>query len=425
MKKHRNLRIFVSIIIFFAALIITNFKEVHAQSSAPCSTRYNLAWEMPLRASDIGTPLTTVLKRSEFGTHRVNSIRRTSIGRAPDGTVALQMDIPKGKNDNSTFFLGSLGSRGVDAACLSVRVFMENGFEWPPEGGGTKMGWGLWGGDNASAVSGGRPPSEQTGWSVRNVNSVWGFRHYSYHLNRSGSHGAYGSPLARWGTSAWQSGRWHTIELEVVMNTPGQSNGYTQLWLDGALRKNLTNLRFRNDNSWAIRGLMFNDMWGGNTDDPKNWSPKNQKMWYANYKIYTSSGTAVSQPSSTSTGNTNSTPTNNTNSTPSQPSAPVTSSGPFAAVAPSGTIGGNDVTLQWRPDPNADRYYVRVMTRRDKWADRRDVFGGSAYTSRSCDGSSCSLNIGSLQPDQYEWMVRSQRGATVLQSYSVLPFSTR
>jgi hypothetical protein len=26
-------------------------------------------------------------------------------------------------------------------------------------------------------------------------------------------------------------------------------------------------------------------MWGGNEQDRVNWSPKNQKMWYSNYRI--------------------------------------------------------------------------------------------------------------------------------------------
>lgn len=414
MKDLRVLRIFASIALFNLVFITISFDEAQAQSSKRCSERYKLAWEMPLRSSDISKPLKTVLKRSEFALNRINTIRRTSIARAPDGTVALQMNIPKGKNDKSTFFLSPLGSRGVDAACLSVRVFMEKGFQWPAQGGGTKMGWGLWGGDSVHALSGGARPANQTGWSVRNVNSIWGFRLYSYHLNRPGNHGAYGSPLARWESSAWRSGRWHTIELEVKMNTPGKSNGYTQLWLDGSLRKNLTNLRFRNNNNWAIRGLMFNDMWGGNTSDQKNWSPKKQNMWYAEYRIYTASGKAISQPSSTS-----STPSKSTSS------AQASNSGSFGAVSPTGTIGRSNVVLRWLSDSSANRYYVRVFTDRDKWRDRKNVFNGSVYTNKNCSGSNCSLNIGKLEPGQYEWMVRSQRDATVLAPYSTKAFSVR
>jgi hypothetical protein len=377
---------------------------------------------MPLRSSDVGQALANVLQRSEFSTTRnVSGDRnRVAIGRAPDGTVALQMNIPKGENRTVDFYLSPLGNKGVDAACLSLRVFMESGFKWPAEGGGTKMGWGLWGGSSPSKISGGTPVNEQLGWSVRNVNSVWGFRHYSYHLNRPSRYGHQGSPLARWESSAWRSGRWHTIELEVVMNTPGQSNGYLQLWLDGGNRKTLTGLVFRRNSDWAIRGLMFSDIWGGTTRDPQNWSPKAQKMWYADYKLYTANGGAVSRSQSTSSASTTSTPT----STSTSPTATASSGGAFGPVSPSGTIGGSNVVVSWNPDSKADRYYVRVLTQAARWADRKDMFGGNAYASRHCNSAGCSLGVGNLPPGNYEWFVRSQIGSTA-GSYKSLTFSVR
>ncbi len=372
---------------------------------------------MPLRSSDVGKNLESVLKRSEFKTTRINAIRRTSIARGPGGRVALQMDIPKGENKNSTFFLSPLGNPGVDAACLSLMVYLEDGFQWPLSGAGTKMGWGLWGGDDASAVSGGAYPDQQTGFSVRNVNNDYGFRLYSYHLNRSsGKHGQQGKSVARFNTSAWGTGRWHKIEMEVVLNTPGKTDGYAQVWLDGKNRQTMTNLRFRNSSKWAIRGLMFNDMWGGNTEDPKQFSPKAQKMWYADYKLYTSSKTAVASPPSTPSGGTGS-------STDSpEPSNPSSGGSSFGAVSPSGTVGTGTTVLKWRPNPDANRYYVRVLTKRAKWSDRKDIYGGTVYPSK-CTASMCSLSIGSLSPDQYEWMVRSQRDSTIIDPYSTLAFT--
>lgn len=191
------------------AFLATTTEEAQAQSATRCSERYKLAWEMPLTSSDVGQNPQTVLSRSGFSSAKKleNRDNRLSIGRAPDGTVGLQMNIPKGENKSVDFFLDPLGKTGVDAACLSLRVYMQSGFEWPTNGGGTKMGWGLWGGSQPSKLSGGTPVNEQLGWSVRNVNTVWGFRSYSYHLNRPDRFGAQGSPLARWGTSDWQAGR--------------------------------------------------------------------------------------------------------------------------------------------------------------------------------------------------------------------------
>lgn len=380
-----------------AILLVAGASEAQAQStpsSTPCSTRHKLAWEMPLRSSDVGRPVTEVLSRAEFSTVRnlFGDRDRVAIGRAPDGTVALQMNIPKGENRTSTFFLGPFGRKGVDVACLSLRIFLENGFEWAKGGGGTKLGFGLWGGDEASELSGGTPPSQQHGFSVRNVNSSYGFRLYSYHLNRPGDFGQQGGAgLARWGSSDWRPGRWVNVDLEVAMNDLGRNNGYAQLWLNGKYRQTMTGLVFRNKSDWAIRGIHFSDIWGGNTSDPKHFSPKNQRMWYADYKLYASNGTAVSRPTS--------------EPSPEKPGtgAPdVPKSSSMALVAPSGQIAGKSVVLQWTLESQADRYYVKVIDTRDK----STLYGGSAWPSTACKGSDCKLGIGSLPRGEYEWMVR-------------------
>jgi hypothetical protein len=384
-------------------------------SSSACSSRYQLAWEMPLRSDDVGRRLVDVLKRSEFGTERVDAIRRTSIARGPGGRVALQMDIPRGENRSSTFFLAPLGKPGVEAACLSLMVYLENGFEWPRSGAGTKMGWGLWGGDNASGVSGGTYPNQQTGFSVRNVNNDWGFRLYSYHLNRPGRFGQQSSPVARFNTSDWGTGRWHKIELEVVLNDPGQSNGYAQVWLDGKNRQTMTNLRFRNNSNWAIRGLMFNDMWGGNTRNPDQFSPKAQKIWYANYKLYAKRRGAVPQSTSAS-----SSADTSTSTSPSSNASSSAGSG-FGAVSPSGSTNRSNVVLRWRPYAGAERYYLRVNDRRNGSM----IVGTTVWPNRACSSSECTHQISSLPAGQLEWMVRPQNGSRHLAGYSALSIDTR
>lgn len=409
-----------------AALLLGGAGDAQAQSSTPCSSRYKLAWELPLRASDVGQKLSNVLNRSEFSTVTKNSLSGISIARAPDGTVALQSDIERGKaskNHNNLFYLSSLGSRGVEAACMTVRLFMQSGFEWPTDG-GTKMGWGLWGGDRTTYVGGGATPGNQTGWSVRNVNSQWGYRLYSYHLNRSqnGTHGEYSRDWSpRWGTSEWNAGRWHTVELEVVMNTPGRSDGYTQHWLNGKRVGAMTNLQFRRNTNWAIRGLMFHEMWQAT-------SPKAQKMWYANFKFYTGNGGAVAASTPQSSGSGQSSGSNQSSgsassgsSGSSSGSASSGSGGSFGAVAPQGTVNGRNLVVTWKPDSRAERYYVKVQTRSTKSA----VFGKVAWPTQSCSASQCSLNLGNLPNGDYDWMVRPQNGSTAIASYSQMSISVR
>lgn len=379
-----------------AVLLAATVNQAEAQSSTKCSSRYKLAWEMPLRSSDVGESLASVLKRSEFSAERIRSLAATSIARAPDGTVALQETFDRGrpgKAHNNTFYLDQLGNRGVDAACLSVKVYLEKGFEWPIDG-PVKMGWGLWGGDKPNQLGGGVAAKDQLGWSVRNVTTSYGFRLYSYNLNRSGNNGQFSRDWSpRWGTSEWNDGRWHEIQLEVVMNSPGRSDGYAQFWLDGSRIGTMDYLVFRRDDKWAIRGLQFNAMLQGT-------SPKHQKMWYADYKLYSGNDSTVVQAPTFGGGSKPSTSQSSSSSNNS-------GGGKFGAVAPSGTVSGSNVTLTWNADPDIDRYYVKLVTSRKKWEDRKTILGRTV----NCNGSRCSLDAGKLPRDQYEWMVRWNNGS--------------
>lgn len=44
---------------------------------------------------------------------------------------------------------------------------------------------------------------------------------------------------------SFQRGRWYAIEYQVVLNTPGQSDGKVRLWVDGVKLAEKTNLRIR------------------------------------------------------------------------------------------------------------------------------------------------------------------------------------
>lgn len=363
---------------------------------------------MPLGASDVGKPLADVLKRSEFSASRVRELHRTEIARAPGGRVALQMNIPKGENKLNAFWLDPLGNPGVDAACLSLNVYFPSGFQWAPGGG--KMAWGLWGGDRAHYLSGGTPPSQQEGWSVRNVTGNPGFRLYSYNLNRPDNHGQYSVHSPKWMSSDWRTERWHKIEMEIVMNTPGKADGYAQMWLDGKNLRTMRNLVFRKDTKWKIRGLMWADLWGGTTSDPNRMSPRKQNMWYADYKLYTMKGGAapsVAQSPSSDEPSTNS---------PSEPTS-SNAGGAFGAIAPSGTVGGSNVTAQWTADTNADRYFIKVVNR----ANKNTVFHQTVHLNPACSGSTCRSSMGNFPKGSYDWMVRPVYGSSQ-GKYSVLAF---
>jgi len=50
-------------------------------------------------------------------------------------------------------------------------------------------------------------------------------------------------------------GMWHHLEFEVILNTPGVSNGSQRMWLDGTLKGEWSGIRFRNTSSLALNVL--------------------------------------------------------------------------------------------------------------------------------------------------------------------------
>jgi hypothetical protein len=248
-----------------------------SSSTTPCSQRMRLAWTMPLKDADIGKSASSVLTRSEF--KAAIKLRdpqgRVAIGRVPGGGAAIQMNIPKGENKLASIMWAPFGSTGVGHACLRLEVYVPGDFNWGSSG--AKLGFGLWGG-SIYDQSGGTLPRDQQGWSVRNVhNYKSGLKLYSYHLNRSSSYGVSSSP-----GMVIPRDRRVPVDIEVKMNTVGKADGFTKLWVNGKYASGLSNLVFRTSTGWAIRGIKFSDMWSSGTP-----SPKAQKLWYANYRLYT------------------------------------------------------------------------------------------------------------------------------------------
>jgi hypothetical protein len=51
-------------------------------------------------------------------------------------------------------------------------------------------------------------------------------------------------------------GQWVQVEQEVVLNTPGQSDGAMRIWIDGKLQQNLGGLSFRKDAQSKFAGVI-------------------------------------------------------------------------------------------------------------------------------------------------------------------------
>lgn len=289
-----------NIFIFFMTVILIITYSFEVKSIDLCKDRGLLIWSIPLNTQDIGLDPEEVFLRPEYRLkHPLQDIdNRLHIALSPDGETSIRADAKKGKNNLVSITFEQLEEPGIAHACLSMQVYLSKSFDFATAG--TALGWGLWGGIGRND-SGGVPPELQEGWTVRNVtNGRYGSKIYSYHLNRTGiryinkcfPHGClFGNTSTS--TGPLIPGKWIQINLELKLNDFSKTNGFAKMWIDGELKANYQSLVFRSkENDWLIRGIQFTDMWGGNAKDPKNFSPKNQAIYYKGYELYNLDGDA-------------------------------------------------------------------------------------------------------------------------------------
>jgi len=82
-------------------------------------------------------------------------------------------------------------------------------------------------------------------------------------------------------TSTEESGYWVPVEAHVKLNTPGKSDGESQLWIDGRLEAERKNLNFRGSyTQHGINAVFLESYWNRG-------SPKTQGRWYDNFVVST------------------------------------------------------------------------------------------------------------------------------------------
>jgi hypothetical protein len=268
------------------------------QQESACTERYTLAWQGQIPDAYVGRKAMDLLgsgpgwniDRLFCGGQTSQGTQPTSpgcngftVGRAPDGSPALQMFSPKGVRFVASFQNNVLPA-GVTAACASVDIWVPIDWKTPVPNPGVKWGLGLWGGGAGRKISGGTPPSEQDGFSVRLEAGSGPRPHlYAYHYNRGSGSRVFGTTMSA--KTVIPRGRWVTIEQEIVMEkSSGGTDGIARLYMDGKLEGTLNNMEWGKSRGWTIKGYMFSDLWGGHIIDHQ--SPVDQTYWYRNLRIY-------------------------------------------------------------------------------------------------------------------------------------------
>ena len=210
---------------------------------------------------------------------------------------ALQVLYPEGSvgsSDNTgggAQWRADLGA-SYDELYLSYRLRFGEDFDFVR--GGKLPGF-----SGGTANTGGNVPDGTDGWSARlhwrtdgsggspTTRDTANVVQYVYHPDQPGT---FGQDI-RWDDgddgqwAEFESDRWYTLEQRVVINTPGENDGIIEAWLDGEKVLEVSNLRFRDVDSFAIDQVLFSTFFGGSSDI---WAPtKDEYAFYDDFVVST------------------------------------------------------------------------------------------------------------------------------------------
>ena len=213
-----------------------------------------------------------------------NGVRddRVSIVQTDEtGNKALAVLYPQGEYGTSNTgaqWKVPLGD-SYDRVTLSYRIRFTEDFDFVKGG---KLP-GLIGG---TGNTGGSIPDGTDGWSARMMWRTEGaIVQYVYHPDQPGG---YGEDLP-WSIEEaqvrFESDRWYTLRHEIIMNTPGEHDGVIRTWLDGEPALTVTDMRFRDVDTFAIDTLYFSTFFGGGSS---SWATsKDEVIWFDDFEVRT------------------------------------------------------------------------------------------------------------------------------------------
>lgn len=180
-----------------------------------------------------------------------------------DGVLNVVFPAQKFRPQESGFNFSAL-LPPADEKIISYEVKIPDGFSFVKGG---KLP-GLCGGVEAT---GGRKATGTNGFSVRPMWRRGGkLVSYVYHVDQKTRYGDdFGWEVAATNLTL-SSAKWHQVEINVRLNTPGEKNGTVGVKFDGVTVFSKEDFNFRLTNAFQIDRLCFNTFFGGND---KSWAP--------------------------------------------------------------------------------------------------------------------------------------------------------
>jgi len=232
------------------ASVVTMGRSLIGSDAETCQARYANTIQWSLRRDD-GTLLSATDLQARLGATDWGLMERVTVVKADRAGAALAVDLSGAGTRTAAGVARAPGagfewmpqSAGpVAAACASYALKLDSTFDFAA--GGRLPG--LLGGPSGSDRTAPEAFSVRLGWDSNGA------------LDIVSQIPADGSPRISNERDKVElpRGRWITVDQEVILNTPGQSDGIVRVWLDGKLRFESRGIALRSNDHAAIRGVL-------------------------------------------------------------------------------------------------------------------------------------------------------------------------
>lgn len=237
-----------------ASIVTMGRSILGSDQQASCRERYTNAvqWSLHRQSGELLTPseLQARLGSTDWGLiERVHVVKANNpqgaaleidlLGVANNGTREIPATQPAGAG----FEWAPQLIDGPRAGCASYSLFLDPKFSFA-DGGRLP---GIFGGRTSEDREAPDAFSTRLAWNADGMLEIYG------HMPGLTSARGVTNQL---GETSLPRGRWVAVDQEVVLNTPGRSDGVLRVWLDGKLSLESRGLSFRADKESAIRGIL-------------------------------------------------------------------------------------------------------------------------------------------------------------------------
>jgi hypothetical protein len=237
-----------------ASIVTMGRSILGSDQNGSCRERYTNAVQWSLQREN-GELLTPSDLQARLGSTDWGLMERVTVVKASNSQgAALEVDLrgPADQDQRTATPAQPAGAGfewapqlidGPRAGCASYGLFLDPKFSFAS--GGRLPG--IYGGRSSEDRDAPNAFSARLAWNADGKLEIYG------HMPGLSSSRGITNEL---GETLLQRGRWIAVDQEVVLNTPGRSDGALRVWLDGKLSLESRNVAFRGDKDSGVRGIL-------------------------------------------------------------------------------------------------------------------------------------------------------------------------